>query len=461
MITVYTNEEYNYILDSFFSVLGVPYSIIQKSDVKTPKVFLLDKTEIPIDYKKFKQLNEQLTGLLEKKYPKDDMGRVLFNVPIDKPLFEITLKEFFEKLRQISDYNNVPIIRKCTWPENKPFAVCLTHDIDHVKPNVKAYLAFIKAFLKKKKIKESLRWGLYLLTRKNPWGIDKILSLEKQKKVKSTFFFLVARKHKKDTTSNPRDIENAIKTLVQENYDVQLHGSFTSFDDKSQLAKEKSFLESIKQDKVEGIRQHYLRFDNPKTFRTQEKIGLKFDSTYGVPHQAGYRAGIGFPFHPYDSATHKKFRLLEIPLILMDVTLIEYMRLPQDKAWTRVKELLELTESQETLFTVLWHNTYFDNTLKEWRVIYEKIIKFATEQNAFIGTAKQIYEWWSKREKATIKQVHFSEDKLTWEIGGFEGLCVKLYLPKGWRIEGINKTGKEIVIPVDTPTKITVVKKTS
>jgi hypothetical protein len=51
----------------------------------------------------------------------------------------------------------------------------------------------------------------------------------------------------------------------------------------------------------------------------------------------------------------------------------------------------------------LWHHSVFnENEFQGGASAYEKILDYAAKQNAWIGSAKQIYEWWTCREKTTI-----------------------------------------------------------
>ncbi|MCD6483694.1 MAG: polysaccharide deacetylase family protein [Candidatus Odinarchaeota archaeon] len=458
MITVYTNNELAYTLDVFFTSLGIPFSIRIDKNSEIPKIFLYDNIQLDIEYEKFKQIKMQLTHSSENISIKDEHGRVISKKIQSAPLLDMTIKEVLEKIKELAEQKSIPVIRKCTWPKNKPFAVCLTHDIDHIKPTTRMYLAGIKNFLRKKKIRSALAWMLNFLVQRNPWDLKRIVDIEKERNVKSTFFFLIERKHEKDTTSRLEDIKSMIMFLISEGFDVQLHGSYTSFDNETQLMKEKTLLEKIKGEQVEGIRQHYLRFDPTKTFQIQDRLGFKFDSTYGFHNQVGFRAGTSLPFHPYDDTKEQKLKLTEIPLILMDVTVIEYLKLPPSEAWRSIKHLLDMTKDLGTLLTVLWHNTFFDDATRDWRELYTKIIDFSIRHDAFIGTARQVYNWWSKREKAKIELIEASSDKIVWNVKGFEDFCVSVYLPEKWAIEGEKRIGKEIIIPVKDTTEIKLIK---
>jgi len=52
--------------------------------------------------------------------------------------------------------------------------------------------------------------------------------------------------------------------------------------------------------------------------------------------------------------------LWEIPLIAMDVTLFHYRQLSTDDALSAVKDLVNEIKKFNGVFTLLWHNTFFD-----------------------------------------------------------------------------------------------------
>ena len=47
---------------------------------------------------------------------------------------------------------------------------------------------------------------------------------------------------------------------------------------------------------VEGIRQHFLKYNNPLTPRIHEKAGLLYDATLGFAEQIGFRNSYAGPF---------------------------------------------------------------------------------------------------------------------------------------------------------------------
>ena len=107
-----------------------------------------------------------------------------------------------------------------------------------------------------------------------------------------------------------------------------------------------------------GGRQHYLRWC-PQTWLDWERCGLAYDSTVGFADCAGFRAGTCVPYLPWLWNENRRADLLEIPLVVMDVTLLapDYMGLPPDQVHEVVEKLIGRCAAVGGVFTLLWHNT--------------------------------------------------------------------------------------------------------
>ena len=68
---------------------------------------------------------------------------------------------------------------------------------------------------------------------------------------------------------------------------------------------------------LRSIRQHYLRFVYPQTWRQQADEGFFVDSTLGFAEQEGFRNGVCHPFLPWDAETSAPLPLWEVPLTVM------------------------------------------------------------------------------------------------------------------------------------------------
>ena len=168
------------------------------------------------------------------------------------------------------------------WPNNAPYVLCITHDVDRVKKQWYHYLIYCKYGIKKQAVSliEKLKGD------EPYWNFEKIVELEKKYGATSTFFFL--NETHKEISANfigrykikSKKMIDIIRWLEQEGAEIGLHGSYYSYNNLELLADEKYTLESITGHKIVSTRQHFLNHDD-STMKIQREIGLKYDSTIG------------------------------------------------------------------------------------------------------------------------------------------------------------------------------------
>ena len=91
-----------------------------------------------------------------------------------------------------------------------------------------------------------------------------------------------------------------------------------------------------------------------------EKAGISYDSTLGFPEHEGFRNSYCFPFKLFDFQSDRMIDVWELPLNVMDVTLFHYRKLTKDEAYKSVEVILDEINRFNGLFTLLWHNDFFD-----------------------------------------------------------------------------------------------------
>ena len=281
-----------------------------------------------------------------------------------------------------------------TWPNDKKFAVCLTHDVDRVKKTYQYFTHFIRT-------KDYYHLKSFFDNGNEPyWNFEKIIDIEKKYGVKSTFFFLseskkfnVFRPNEWKLTLGRYDINNekisrTIQKLHADGWEIGLHGSYESYKNKEILMQEKKHLEDILGDDVIGIRQHYLNLVIPDTWKIQEEVGFKYDASFGSTIEIGFKEQQYLPFHPF------KNQFSVIPLTIMDSALFQESKDMSD-AWIKCKELIDYAEKNGALLTILWHQRVFnEKEFAGWSIIYEKILKYCCEKDAWITNGKNILEWY-------------------------------------------------------------------
>jgi hypothetical protein len=124
-----------------------------------------------------------------------------------------------------------------------------------------------------------------------------------------------------------------------------------------------------------GGRMHFLRFENPVTWKGLEQAGLAYDSTLGYPEHIGFRCGTCRQFPVYHLTERRKLNLVERPLLVMDQTLLncKYMNLTYEEALKKCSYLANICRKYNGNFTLLWHNSHLVSS-KE-RELYKQIVK--------------------------------------------------------------------------------------
>ena len=277
------------------------------------------------------------------------------------------------------------------YPDGKKFAVCLTHDIDIVRPGRLNSISEATGAFVKGNLANSIKIFSSVINKKlNPfWNFKEIMKLEAKYDAKSSFYFLALEPGEKDYHYNIEDIENELGTISNNGWEVGLHGGHESYNNLEDIMKKKRKLENILGKEVIGYRNHYLKFKVPNTWELLSKAGFKYDSTFGYADCVGFRNGMCHPFKPFNVNTGQEIDILEIPLTIMDCTLLrDYMRLDFKKAWEFTKDLIDTVEQCNGVITILWHNTYMQG---ENLKFYEKILEYCSEKNAWITSGEEIY----------------------------------------------------------------------
>ena len=192
----------------------------------------------------------------------------------------------------------------------------------------------------------------------------------------SAFFFLADRtSHAYDGLYHINDsfIVDLLKRLAESGQEVGLHPSFETWLDAQQTSREQQRLLAACEragfrPSALGGRQHYLRWKAPTTWLNWESAGMTYDSTLCFAELAGFRCGTAREYRAFDLVGSRQLRLLERPLIVMDSTLLHYMKLGPTEA--AIESGLRLKHRCQRLggnFTLLWHNSNL-STPAHWRV---------------------------------------------------------------------------------------------
>lgn len=274
------------------------------------------------------------------------------------------------------------------YPDEQPFAVCLTHDIDIVYQSYPIKGLDILRALTHRNSKETIEAIKNLKSPKYPYhNFEEILSLEEEYGATSTFFFLALQNGDQDHSYEVEDLATEIGMIADRGWEVGLHGGHQAYADAQKLKEEKARLEKVTNQPVTGYRNHYLRFSVPHTWEYLREAGFQYDTTFGYADCAGFRNGMCYPFRPYNCEKQQEIGIVEIPLTIMDCTLDSYMRLGPRQSWDLVKHLIDSVERCHGVITLLWHNTYLTG---ERMKFYEKMLGYCREKGAWMTGGDEI-----------------------------------------------------------------------
>ena len=158
-----------------------------------------------------------------------------------------------------------------------------------------------------------------------------------------------------------------------------LHPSFTSNTKEKFLKKEIQYFEQITATKVARTRQHFLMLSVPDTWSVLLRHNIREDYSLGFADLPGFRAGICTPYPFYDLSMENQTNLVIYPLILMDGTLNDYMKLTAEEAIRRSKVLIDRVKAVNGTMISLWHNESLSETgrWKGWAKVYQDLVEYA------------------------------------------------------------------------------------
>lgn len=286
---------------------------------------------------------------------------------------------------------------RASYPDNKRFAICLTHDVDEIYPPISHTLFSALYQIKNldlEGLKRQLLWKRMGQRFSPYWNFKEIMALEEKYEAKSTFYFMAADRDIKRFRYDVEDLGVELGLIADRGFEVGLHGGYYAYDSLEEMKKEKRKLERVLGRPVVGYRNHYLRFKVPDTWEHLSKAGFKHDSTFGYWDRLGFRNGMCHPFRPYNIKAESHIDILEIPLCIMDMTLYGQKSNTEDM-WEVAEGLMKVAERCGGVLTILWHNNMFNCPFREpLSKLYSKILSSAHERGAWLTSAGDIWRWW-------------------------------------------------------------------
>jgi hypothetical protein len=252
-------------------------------------------------------------------------------------------------------------------------AFFISHDIDTIYGSIlqDGYWAL-----------KNLRLGAMLaiiageISRRPHWkNMDRIMRINSEYDVKSTFFWLVnkgkGRQKIKNADYSIQSEQSLLKMTKERGFVSGLHKSSMDMSFEEELTKGK-IIEPYN-------RFHFLNFLPSQHWPELSDSPIIFDSSLGFAEHYGFRNSYGSAFQPFDIKNNRPFDFVEAPLIFMDTTFHHYMKIEKRKIADIITDFYEANPSN-CLFSLLWHNTYFtDYKYGGYLAEYKKILSFIYE----------------------------------------------------------------------------------
>lgn len=248
--------------------------------------------------------------------------------------------------------------------------VIFSHDIDHLSfwehykdSIIPKYYVRNNIEVFKGKISFS-EYGLrYLSPFHNKWqNISEIMDWNDSLGFKSNFFIGVNNGIGLSYPLNK--VKKWVDLINERGFEVGVHG--IDFDSLDKIKKEYDTFSGLTSEKEFGMRMHYLR-QNEKTLRNLAKADYLFDSS-----DSGMK-------NPYLID-----KMWEFPLQIMEGWCFysgkryQYNKLEEAKK-EAIKLIEEAQEKELQYLNVLFHDRYYHNSFKQWKLWYEWITKYLTK----------------------------------------------------------------------------------
>lgn len=280
--------------------------------------------------------------------------------------------EMARALRALLRERGFPVAEGARW-DGRESVVCMTHDVDYVRkltPGLIWREVMRNAIANDRRVDAAARWQRlrefagFIDPHRDPYRVSlrRLLDRERQHDVRATWFFKAGVTGRRDVRYALQStfLKDAYRCMHEAGHEVGLHPSFNAHLNADVVAGERSRLEAASGRTISVLRQHYLRFHYPRTWRMHAELGVEVDSTLGFADHEGFRAGMCHPFLPFDLERRRVLPLVEIPLHVMDGTLAFYRGRTPAEAQALMFDLLDVVHAHEGVAVVLFHNTCDD-----------------------------------------------------------------------------------------------------
>jgi hypothetical protein len=320
------------------------------------------------------------------------------------------LAHLLDRLKPLTRRLGAPAGPEPSWPGGRSFAVVLSHDVDFLPVRVTDNLvqgvkSILRHLIRQRDPGDAWRagrgWLLALVQGRDPYGcVPHILARESALGVRSSFQIAVGHRDARDVNYHIEDerVRDYLRAIADAGFEVNLHGSYRSTDNPQWYVQE-ALLLAQRLCRPLGSRQHFLSFDYDALFTAQEAAGIRYDMSMGFPDRPGPRAGFSFPYFPYNLREDRPYRVLQISLFLMDVTLSGYLGLRADSAQATIDACLDALQAKRGCASIVWHPIVFGGARDPgYDDLYFRLLERVRDGGGLATDGRTIDSFW--REQA-------------------------------------------------------------
>lgn len=331
------------------------------------------------------------------------------NVPQD--IVDQYLDRLMELLYVLCDQLEVEKWKSLEWPQGASHALILSHDVDFIPAGIiditkQGAKTVLRHLIRQRDPADALRaatgLALAMIHKRDPYGcVPEIIEREKELGVHASFQVAVGHRHPNDVNYRIEDdrTRDYLRVILDAGFDLCLHGSYRSTENTDWYVEEAALL-AQRLGRPLGSRQHFLSFDYDNLFTAQEQAGIQYDMSMGFPDRPGPRAGFSYPYFPYCLKENRPYKVLQLNLFLMDVTLQSYMRLKGLSAWEVIKAALDDLRRKRGCVSTVWHPIVFGGARDPgYERLFWEMINYTRETGGLATDGRTINDFWRQHAK--------------------------------------------------------------
>ena len=164
-----------------------------------------------------------------------------------------------------------------------------------------------------------------------------------------------------------KKIKKIIAAILNKGHKIGFHPGYDSHINEKIWQQELHTLQENVMVPINVGRQHYLRYQVPKTAALWDKNDMKWDSSLYYSKEGGFRTGCCYEYPLFDFLTRRELKVKEKTLCFMDTTIID------NNINIDLKKISETVKKYSGDFVFLWHNSNLYN--KKLMQLFKKSIE--------------------------------------------------------------------------------------